>query len=138
MCRCDRRVRSNFFGISFVGAILRLRILVFLYFKLFFVLQTCILRIYTYPYHSEGFFEVAKPFLIPLRSKLMYTSVQPYYSSLHISSYFFSYLFLFFSFYILPLLILIFFYLNCLLYYRHAFYVNTTWQMYRTKPQNIY
>ena len=52
--------------------------------------------------------------------------------------YFFSYLFLFFSFYILPLLILIFFYLNCLLYYRHAFYVNTTWQMYRTKPQNIY
>ncbi len=35
--------------------------------------------------------------------------------------FFSSYLFLFFSYYILPLLILIFLYLNCLLYYRHAY-----------------
>ena len=35
--------------------------------------------------------------------------------------FFSSYLFLFFSYYILLLLILIFLYLNCLLYYRHAY-----------------
>ena len=48
------------------GAILRLLIFLLLYFKLFVVLQTCILMIYI--------FEKAKPFLIRLGSKLMYAT----------------------------------------------------------------
>jgi hypothetical protein len=53
----------SFFSYLF-STILRLLILLFLYFKLFVVLQTG---------HSEGFFEGAKPLLIHLGSKLMYT-----------------------------------------------------------------
>jgi hypothetical protein len=49
------------------STILRLLILLFLYFKLFVVLQTWNIR------HSEGFFEGVKPLLIHLGSKLMYT-----------------------------------------------------------------
>ncbi len=124
--------------ILLVGTILRLLILLFLYFKLFVVLLTW------YICHSEGFFEGAKPFLIHLRSKLMYT-VRPYvltfllypffisffdlfflllssYSSLHISLL----LLLFLSLLILHVLYSSSFYsylfiLNCLLYYRHAY-----------------
>ncbi len=51
--------------ILLAGTILCLLILLFLYFKLFVVLQARYIR------HSEGFFEGAKPFLIHLRSKLM-------------------------------------------------------------------
>jgi hypothetical protein len=53
----------SFFSYLF-STILRLLIRLFLYFKLFVVLQTG---------HSEGFFEAAKPLLIHLGSKLMYT-----------------------------------------------------------------
>ncbi len=55
-------------------AILRLLILLLLYFKLFVVLQTCILIICicTHIRHSEGFSEGAKPFLSSYSSLLYY------------------------------------------------------------------
>jgi hypothetical protein len=103
--------------ILLVGTILRLLILLFLYFKLFVVLRTKYIR------HSEGFFEGAKPFLIHLGSKLIYT-VRPYgtFFTFFVSSF---YCFIFSSCYSLLILLFIslflFFssynwYLNGLLY----------------------
>jgi hypothetical protein len=78
-----------------VGAILRLLFLLLLYFKLFVDLQTCIFMIYVHiSVILRGFSKGAK-------------SVLSSYSSL--------------QYFVLPLLILLFLYLNCLLYYRHAY-----------------
>ncbi len=78
----------------------------FLYFKLIIVLQTWYLR------HSEGFFEGAKPFLIHLGSKLMYTFffLSVFWSFLLVT------LFLFFSSYLSSYSSLLIF-----MYCRHAF-----------------
>ncbi len=51
----------------------------------------------------------------------VYTGATILFFSSYLFLFFSSYLSLFFSYYILLLLILIFLYLNCLLYYRHAF-----------------
>ncbi len=75
--------------------ILRLPFLLLLYFKLFVDLQTCILMIYVHiSVILRGFFIGTKPVLSS-------------YSSL--------------LYFVLPLLILLFLYLNCLLYCRHAY-----------------
>ena len=82
--------------ILLVGAILRLLILLFLYFKLFVVLQTCILMIYTYPSFSwvfrggQAFFDlfgvnffVSSFFIVFYLFFLLFSS----YSSLLFNSY---------------------------------------------------
>ncbi len=76
--------------ILLIGTMLCLHILIFLYFKLFVLLW--------YVSHSEGFFEGAKPFLIHLGSKLMYT-VRPYV----LSFLFYPFLWFFLSFLLVTL-----------------------------------
>ncbi len=90
-----------------LGAILRLLILLLLYFKLFFVLQTCIWMINT----CMSFWGVSRggqAFFDPFGVRPNFFGFILFYSSLHISSY--SSL----LYYILPLLILLFLYLNLL------------------------
>ncbi len=85
---------------SRLGTILRLLFLLLLYFKLFVDLQTCILMIY-HMYSIVHISVILKGF-----SKGPKACLSSYSSLLY---------------YVLPLLIHLFLYLNCLLYYRHAY-----------------
>ena len=80
-----------FFGFSFVGAILRLLILLILCFKLFVVLQTCILMIYTYPSFRGIFWSIWREIYVYICPTILFFSS-------YLFLFFSSYLFLFFSF----------------------------------------
>ncbi len=114
--------------ILLVGSIFRFLMLLLLYFKL---LLYYILMIYTYP-SFWGVFRWGQAFFDPFGVRpygLTFFCFILFYSSLYISSY--SSL----VHYILPLLILLFLYLNCLLYYR-AVYQTHTGLRYVNKWQN--
>jgi hypothetical protein len=79
--------------ILLAGASLRLLILLLLYFKLFVVLQTCILMIYTYS-SFRGVFREGQAFFDPFGVRIN-VSVRPYVQKIFLVLFFFILLFIY-------------------------------------------